>query len=38
MLKKVELNREEIITALEMAIAFILPIWGGFYIIAKVCG
>ena len=38
MLKKVELNREEIITALEMALAFIVPIWGGFYIIAKVCG
>lgn len=38
MLKKVELNREEIITALEMAIAFILPIWGGMYIVAKVWG
>lgn len=38
MLKKVELNREEIITALEMAIAFILPIWGGMYLVAKVFG
>lgn len=38
MLKNVEMNREEIITALEMAIAFILPIWGGMYLIAKVFG
>lgn len=38
MLKKVELNREEMLTALGMALAFILPIWGGFYIIAKVWG
>lgn len=38
MLKNVELNREELLTALGMALAFILPIWGGFYIIAKVCG
>ncbi len=38
MLKKVELNREEIITAMELSLAFILPIWGGMYIIAKVWG
>lgn len=38
MLKNVELNREELLTALQMALAFIVPIWGGFYIIAKVCG
>lgn len=38
MLKKVELNREEIITALEMALAFILPIWGGMFLVAKVWG
>ena len=38
MLKKVELNREEIITALEMALAFIVPILGGMYLIAKVFG
>lgn len=38
MLKNVELNREEIITAMELSLAFILPIWGGFYIIAKVWG
>lgn len=38
MLKNVELNREEMLTALWMALAFIVPIWGGFYIIAKVWG
>ena len=38
MLKKVELNREELLTALAMALAFILPIWGGMYIVAKVWG
>lgn len=38
MLKNVELNREELLTALGMALAFIVPIWGGFYIIAKVWG
>ena len=37
-MKNLTINREEIITALEMALAFIVPIWGGFYIIAKVCG
>lgn len=29
-------NREELITTAELALAFILPIWGGMYIIAKV--
>lgn len=38
MLKKVELNREEMLTALQMALAFIVPIWGGMYLIAKVFG
>ena len=38
MLKKVELNREELLTALQMALAFILPIWGGMYLVAKVFG
>lgn len=38
MLKNVELNWEEIITAMELSLAFILPIWGGMYIIAKVWG
>ena len=37
-MKNMTINRDEIITALEMALAFILPIWGGFYIIAKVWG
>ena len=32
------INKEEMITALEMALAFIVPIWGGMYLIAKVCG
>ena len=31
-------NKEEAMTALEMALAFVLPIWGGFYVIAKVWG
>lgn len=38
MLKKVELNREEMLTALQMALAFIVPIWGGMYLVAKVFG
>ena len=38
MLKKVELNLEEMLTALQMALAFIVPIWGGMYLIAKVLG
>lgn len=38
MFKDFELNREEIITAMELSLAFILPIWGGMYIIAKVWG
>ena len=38
MFKDFELNREEIITALEMALAFILPIWGGMFLVAKVWG
>lgn len=38
MLKKVELNREEMLTALQLALAFIVPIWGGMYLVAKVFG
>ena len=30
--------KEEIITAMELSLAFIVPIWGGFYLIAKVMG
>ena len=33
-----ERAKEEIITAMEMTLAFVLPIWGGFYLIAKVMG
>ena len=32
------INRKEMLTALEMALAFILPIWGGLFVIAKVWG
>ena len=37
-MRNVTINRDEIITALELALAFILPIWGGMYLIAKVWG
>ena len=37
-MKDFTVNREEMLTALEMALAFIVPIWGGFYLIAKVWG
>ena len=30
--------KEEIITAMELSLAFVLPIFGGFYLIAKVMG
>ena len=30
--------QEEIITAMELSLAFIVPIWGGFYLIAVVFG
>ena len=30
--------KEEIITAMELSLAFIVPIWGGFYLIAVVFG
>ena len=33
-----KLNKAEMVTALELALAIILPIWGGMYIIAKVWG
>jgi hypothetical protein len=32
------INKEEMITALEMALAFIVPIWGGMYVIARLFG
>lgn len=35
-MRNVTINKEEMLTALELALAFILPIWGGMYLIAKV--
>lgn len=32
------INKEEMITALEMALAFIVPIWGGMYLVARIWG
>ena len=32
------INKEEMLTALELALAFILPIWGGMYLIARIWG
>lgn len=37
-MKNMTINKEEMVTALELALAFILPIWGGMYMIAKVFG
>jgi len=37
-MKEFTANKEEMITALEMALAFIVPIWGGMYLVAKVWG
>lgn len=31
-------NKEEAKTALKMALAFIVPIWGGMFVVAKVFG
>lgn len=38
MFKNFEVNREEMATAMKMALAFVLPIWGGMFIVAKVFG
>ena len=38
MSKGFTINKSEMMTALGMAMAFILPIWGGRYLIAKVWG
>jgi len=32
------INKAEMIMALEMALAFIVPIWGGMFLVAKVWG
>lgn len=37
-MKNLTINREEIITALELSLAFILPIWGGMFLVAKIWG
>ena len=37
-MRNVTLNKEEMLTALELALAFILPIWGGMYLIARFWG
>lgn len=37
-MKDFTVNREQMLTALEMALAFIVPIWGGMYVIAKIFG
>ena len=31
-------NKEEMLTALELALAFIVPLWGGLYVIARIWG
>ena len=37
-MKNVVINKKEMVTALEMALAFVLPIWGGMYIVARLWG
>ena len=37
-MKNVTINKEEMLTALELALAFIVPIWGGLYVIARIWG
>lgn len=37
-MRNVTINKEEMLTALELALAFILPIWGGMYLIARIWG
>lgn len=37
-MKEFTVNKREMLTALQMALAFILPIWGGMYLVAKVWG
>ena len=37
-MKNVVINKKEMLTALEMALAFVLPIWGGMYIVARLWG
>lgn len=37
-MKNVTINKDEMLTALELTLAFVLPIWGGMYLVAKVWG
>lgn len=37
-MKNVTINKEEMLTALELALAFIVPLWGGLYLIARIWG
>ncbi len=37
-MKNVVINKQEIVTAMELTLAFVLPIWGGMYLIARLMG
>lgn len=37
-MKNLVINKKEIITAMELTLAFVLPIWGGMYLIARLYG
>lgn len=37
-MKNVVINKKEMLTALEMALAFVVPIYGGMYLIARLWG
>ena len=37
-MKNMTINRKEMVTALQMALAFVVPIWGGMYLIARLWG
>ena len=37
-MKNVTINKDEMLTALELALAFVLPIWGGMYLVARLFG
>lgn len=37
-MKNMVINKKEMLTALEMALAFVVPIWGGMYLIARLWG
>lgn len=37
-MKNMTINKKEMLTALEMALAFVVPIYGGMYLIARLMG